>query len=214
MDKEELKARLYDHEDGWVERKTKNIKDEEILEALVGFANSVPPKEKGLLFIGVSDDGKPLGVDNPDKLQKKINRLSDWCYPGVEYQCQVITEDDFPIVAVIIEASDNRPHFAGPAYIRVGSQFRKASERKFNELIDRRIDIVNWILAERDADREVYIEDKRYSGAPRNLCKVKECNSQYAVFQVLPASDDLRSTPVSKISMSRNQGLAMFTIYP
>lgn len=214
MEIDELHARLEDHEDGWVERKTKNIKDEEILEALVGFANSVPVNENALLFIGVSDDGQLLGVDNPDRLQKKINRLSEWCYPDVQYQSQVITEADSAVVVVIIEPSNNRPHFAGPAYIRVGSQFRKASERKFKELIDRRIDIVNWILHERDADREVYLEDKRYQGAPRSRCKVKECNSQYAVFQILPANDDLRSAPVSKIVMSRNQGLAMFTIYP
>ena len=98
--------------------------------------------------------------------------------------------------------------------MRVGSQSQKASDKKFNELIDRRNDIVNWILAERDAGRDVYIEDKRYQGSPRSLCKVADCNSQFATFQVLPASDDFRSAPVSKILMSRNQGLAMFTIYP
>jgi len=35
MDIEELKRRLRDHEDGWVERKTKNIHREEICAALV-----------------------------------------------------------------------------------------------------------------------------------------------------------------------------------
>jgi hypothetical protein len=113
-----------------------------------------------------------------------------------------------------VAASPARPHFAGPAFVRVGSQSQKASEKKFNELIDRRNNLVNWILSERDQDRQVYIEDKRYAGAPRSLCKVKDCNSQFASFQVLPASDDFRYAPVEKISMSMNQGLAMFTIYP
>ena len=214
MEVDELRHRLQDNEDGWVERKSKNIKSDEICEALTGFANSLPLGQRGILFIGVADDGTPLGVDNPDGMQKKVEMRSKWCCPNVPYTARVFEESGLPIVAVIIEASSQRPHFAGPAFIRVGSQSKKASEDKFNELIDRRTDIVNWILAERDAGRDVYIEDKRHQGDPRNLCKVHDCNSQYAVFQVPPAVDDFRSAPISKILMSRNQGLAMFTIYP
>lgn len=214
MDKDELKGRLRDHEDGWVERKTKNIKDDEILEALVGFANSVPSREKGLLFIGVADDGKLLGVDNTDKLQKKIHQLAEWCYPPVLYQSQVIEEDNIHIVAVIIVASSEKPHFAGPAYIRVGSQFQKASPRLFRELIARTNDIVDAILNERDNNREVYIEDKTRHGMPRTLCKVADCNAHYASFQTVAAADDIRTFPVKKIYMTKNQGLAMFSIEP
>ena len=214
MEPDKLKERLRDHEDNWVERKTKNIKSEEICEALTGFANSLPLGQTGILFIGVHDDGRPLGVDDTDGMQKKVERWAKWCYPTVPFSARVIEDSGLHIVAVMVQASTQRPHFAGPAFIRNGSSFNRASESKFNELIDRRTDIVNWILNEKDAGREVYIEDKRYQGAPRNLCEVHECNSQYAVFQVLPASDDLRSAPVSKILMSRNQGLAMFTINP
>lgn len=214
MDTDELKTRLRNHEDGWVERKTKNIKSEEICEALVGFANSLPQGQKGILFIGVGNNGESLGVDDTDGMQKKVERWSKWCYPAVSYMARVVEDSGKHIVAVIVEASSERPHFAGPAFIRVGSQSQKASEKKFNELIDRRNNLVTWILNERDQGREVYIEDKRYHGAPRNLCKVADCNAQYATFQVLPASDDFRYAPVEKITMSRNQGLAMFTIYP
>ena len=214
MDIDELKRRLRDHEDGWIERKSKNIKSDEICEALVGFANSLPIGQKGILFIGVADDGKPLGVDNPDQMQKKVEMRSKWCYPPVPYTARVVEEAGLPIVAIIVEGSPDRPHFAGPAFVRVGSQSQKASEKRLNELIDRRTDIVNWILRERDLDHEVYIEDKRYQGSPRSLCKVVECNSQFATFRVLPASDEFRTAPVSKMLMSQNQGLAMFTIYP
>jgi hypothetical protein len=214
MDVDELRQRLRDHEDGWVERKSKNIKSDEICEALTGFANSLPLGQKGILFIGVADDGTPLGVDNPDNMQKKVDQRSKWCHPTVPYTARVFDQGGLAIVAVIVEASRDRPHFAGPAFVRVGSQSQKASDKKFNELIDRRNDIVNWILAERDAGRDVYIEDKRYQGSPRSMCRVADCNSQFATFQVLPASDDFRSAPISKILMSRNQGLAMFTIYP
>ena|ERR1700682_1172683 len=214
MEVDELRQRLKDHEDGWVERKSKNIKSDEICEALTGFANSLPLGQKGILFIGVADDGTPLGVDNPDSMQKKVEQRSKWCHPTVAHTARVFEESGLPIVAVIVEASPERPHFAGPAFIRVGSQSQKASDRKFNELIDRRNDIVNWILSERDEGREVYIEDKRYQGSPRSLCQVADCNSQFATFQVLPTSDDFRSAPVSKILMSRNRGLTMFTIYP
>jgi predicted HTH transcriptional regulator len=103
MEVDELSQRLKDHEDGWIERKTKNIKDAEILEALVGFANSVPIGQQGLLVIGVSDDGKPLGVDNADKLQKKIHRLSEWCYPieslAVSISCSHLAQEHLDTVA-------------------------------------------------------------------------------------------------------------------
>ena len=214
MDIDELKARMRDHEVGWVERKSKNIKSDEICEALVSFANSLPVGQVGVLFIGVADDGKPIGVDNPDSMQKKVELRSKWCYPPVPYTARVFEEAGLPIVAIIIEGSSDRPHFAGPAFIRVGSQSQKASAKRLNELIDRRTNIVSWILRERDSDHDVYIEDKRYPGAPRSICKVVDCNSQFATFRVLPASDDFRSAPVSKILMSQNQGLAMFTIYP
>jgi len=148
MEPNELKERLRDHEDGWVERKTKNIKDEEILEALVGLANSVPVGQHGLLVIGVSDDGKFVGVDNTDKPQKKIHRLSEWCFPTVEYQARVLEEFGLHVVVVMIPANKERPHFAGPAYVRIGSQFQKSSQKKFNELIDRRNNLVDWILTE------------------------------------------------------------------
>ncbi|HEV7746139.1 MAG TPA: ATP-binding protein [Pyrinomonadaceae bacterium] len=214
MDKEKLKSRLRDHEYGWVERKTQNIQSDEILEALVGFANSVPKGEKGLLFIGVGDDGSLLDVDNTDKLQKKIHRLAEWCYPPVIYQCQVVEENNIHVVAVIIEASLEKPHFAGPAYIRVGSQFQKASPRLFRELIARTNNMVDAILNERDNNREVYIEDKTRHGMPRTLCKVVDCNPHFATFQTVAAADDIRTAPVDKIYMTMNQGLAMFSIEP
>ena len=147
MDKAELRARLRDHEDGWVERKTKNIKSDEICEALTGFANSLPPGEKGILFVGVSNDGQPLGVDDTDGMQKKVDQRSKWCYPPVPYTARVFEESGVNIVAVIVEASKERPHFAGPAFIRAGSQNKKASPEKFNELIDRRISVVDAMIS-------------------------------------------------------------------
>jgi hypothetical protein len=39
---------------------------------------------------------------------------------------------------VIFPHSKKRPHFAGPAYVRVGSESIPATEQKFNELIARR----------------------------------------------------------------------------
>lgn len=212
MDKDELKARLRRHEDGWVERKTKNIKSDEICEALVGFANSLPAGQQGILFIGVSNEGNALGVDDTDGMQKKIEQRSKWCHPPVAYTARVFEDSGVHIVAVIVEGSTDRPHFAGPAFIRVGSQSKKASADKFNELIDRRNSVVNAILQERDLNHEVYIEDKRLHGSPRTLCKVADCNPHFATFRTVAAADDLRTAPVSKILISMNQGLIMFTI--
>ena len=58
-----------------------------------------------------------------------------------------------------------------------------------------------------------YIEDKRYSGALRSLCKVKDCDAHVVTFDVMRPPEG-ESASVSKIHISRNQGLIMFTISP
>jgi hypothetical protein len=132
----ELKSRLRDEEDNFVERKPERASDREIRKTIVAFANSIQPGETGILFIGVSDDGETLGVSNTDSLQKKVRRIvEDDCYPAIEFTTTAITEADKDIVAVIIGYSTKRPHFAGKAYIRVGSESLEASAAIYNQLI-------------------------------------------------------------------------------
>src|SRR5438270_3560686 len=140
MTDEELKCRLSDFEDGWTERK-ENIKGtDDIRKTLVAFANSVPDGDEAVLFVGVADDGNITGVENPEKTQNSISKTaSEWCYPPIKHTVRVIGANGKRVIAVMVQASHNKPHFAGPAFIRSGSQSKKASEEVFNQLVASRI---------------------------------------------------------------------------
>ena len=49
-------------------------------------------------------------------------------------------------LAVIVRGSENRPHFAGPSYIRDGTQTKEASGEQFTRLIAERSSKAREIL--------------------------------------------------------------------
>jgi predicted HTH transcriptional regulator len=88
---EQLLERLKDPEDLLTERKSQGVSNEDICKTLVAFANSVPDDRHGILFVGISDKGDLAGVENPDKLQKDIQRLAETrCYPPISVQCRQV----------------------------------------------------------------------------------------------------------------------------
>jgi len=131
----EAMRRLRTPEDGFTERKQEGVKPEEVRRTLVAFANSVPEGERAFLYLGVTDGGEVVGVRSPDELQKRIRTAAAACYPAIVYQGFVLDEGDKQVVAIAVEASQNRPHFAGRAFVRQGSVSVTASERVFEELI-------------------------------------------------------------------------------
>ena len=136
MTPQALLERLNNHEDGFTERKTEAAKPAEFKRTLVAFANSVSEGQTAVLFIGVADDGRMIGVANPDSLQKKLGEIAaKGCYPPVKCQSQVITVDGRSVVAVLVETSMERPHFAGQAFVRRGSESVVASMDVYGELI-------------------------------------------------------------------------------
>ncbi len=70
MTPSDLLERLNDNEDGFTERKTEAAKPLEFRQTLVAFANSVPEGQLAVLFIGVANNGKVVGVTNSDSLQR------------------------------------------------------------------------------------------------------------------------------------------------
>lgn len=108
MKDEEIKRRLTDLEDGWTERKLQTVGGDDVRKALVAFANSLPDGEEALLFIGVTDDGTAVGVDNPDNTQKNVRRWADWCYPAIRHTSRVIESGGKHVVAVIVQPDSVR----------------------------------------------------------------------------------------------------------
>jgi hypothetical protein len=141
-----LLLRMKATEDQFVERKT-TADRKDWLKTAVAFANSTRESFDSILFIGVYDSGQiELHNNDLDTLQKTLRKELANAYPPIEYQSVAIQENGRHALAVIIPASKNRPHFAGPSYIRAGSETVMASEKQFNELIARRSSVVNKIL--------------------------------------------------------------------
>lgn len=204
---DELRKRLRDREDGWTERKSKGVSTEDITKTVVAFANSLPDGHQGILFIGVSDkSGDVEGVDDTDSLQKRIRHAAEKrAYPPiyVGHNCRVLNESGKDVVAVIVEASRNRPHFAGPAYVRVGSESIEATAQQFDLLIASRTSVARRIIEAMQKDETVLIDETR-SGYHRHRaqCKVVDCNPHYATFRSIQGGADIYSCSLSNITAS------------
>ena len=122
-------------EDNFVERKPQSVKGHELRQTLVAFSNSLPETETAVLFIGVDDKTGALGVDDPEKVQRRVGEAGEECYPGIRPAMSVLDLDGKRVVAVEIAHSKDKPHFAGPAYIRSGSRSLKASDSLYRDLL-------------------------------------------------------------------------------
>jgi hypothetical protein len=145
---EELLLSLRNFEDNFVERKTSSD-SRDWLKTAVAFANSTPTGYPAVLFIGVRDDGTPDGhAANLDTLQRTLAEKLSVARPPIYWFCRVLAVDAQQVLAVIIPGSESRPHFAGPAYVRVGAQTVDGSEEKLAELIAQRnskaYEILKW----------------------------------------------------------------------
>lgn len=214
MDDDQLRARLYDKEDGWTERKSKGVSRQDLARTIIAFANSLSDGSQGVLFIGIRDsDGIVEGVDETDKRQKEIRRIaSERIYPPIHlgHNCRVIKEDGKDVIAVIVEASQKRPHFAGPSYVRIGSESVEASYKQFEQLIASRSSIARRILDAMTRDETILVEeDRSHRIHHRAQCKVVECNPDFATFR---SQSDTYSAPLSQITASY-EGVMNMTLF-
>ncbi len=133
-----LLARLGQSEDPWVERK-QSLDEQKVRRTVVGFANTLGEGQTAVMFIGADNKGQHKGVGDADDAQKKIRGILERCYPPINYQTHVLPVEvegnRIEIVAILVPCSKDRPHFAGPAYVRRGSETVEASHEQFLELI-------------------------------------------------------------------------------
>jgi predicted HTH transcriptional regulator len=118
-----LMSRVTDLEDQFTERKLEGAGGSEFKKTIVAFANSLPANRTGVLFVGITDAGKMVGVENSDSLQRNIRRLAEnECYPAIYVDMMALNVGGRIVVAVSVSPSTLKPHFAGAAYIRRGSE--------------------------------------------------------------------------------------------
>jgi predicted HTH transcriptional regulator len=123
----DILLRLTNTEDSTVERKAaSDYRD--CLKTAVAFSNSLPFGDPGVIFVGVFDDGRIQENHNLDSLQKKVSEEINKIYPPIYPQQKVFKgKGGRNFLAVIVRGSLDRPHFAGQAFIRAGSENDGAS---------------------------------------------------------------------------------------
>ncbi len=193
-----LLARLSNAEDSFTERKLEGVSSEDIARTIIGFANSVPLNESGVLFLGIGDKGHIAGVSNPDSLQKTIRQICEnKCFPRIEATCAVLEVRKNDHIASVLAAevpfSNRAPHFMGPAFLRVGSETVKVSEQQYDDLFTRRCTKTRQLLDWKNQIITVIVRGKKL-GETKRLgtnyrgsyeCRITECTPHYARFDLL-----------------------------
>jgi hypothetical protein len=139
MDEPDLLRLLQSAEHTFAERKT--IGDNrDWLKTVVGFANTLETNQTGVLFIGVTDKGEiEETAASLDKLQRTISEKLQSAYPPIYYTTRIVEHEGRRCLAVEVPGSPNKPHYAGPPYLRDGSQTVIAKAEQHESLLALRI---------------------------------------------------------------------------
>lgn len=220
MDDKALLVRLKDHEDGFTERKPEGAgsANAELRKTLVAFANSVPEGKTAILFIGISDTGTLLGIKNPDSLQKTIREVSERdCFPPITCQIRIFESEGKSLLAALVTASKDRPHFSGPAYVRVGAESVKASPKVYDELIASRNTKAGKILRIKDEHQHIafrcFERDKwlRQRQVFSIECQIEECDG-HSVSMYEMASGRHFSVPLEEMTIYHDHAKRMMVL--
>jgi hypothetical protein len=208
---EDIVFRLAAFEDSFVERKTaSDAKD--WLKTVVAFANSAPVGAPAILFIGVRNDGSIEDAVNFDSLQRTLSEKLASAYPAIYYLPKVIQNGGKQFLAVIVPGSQNRPHFAGQAFIREGSKTVVSSESQFETLVAERSskvrEISKWkgkeITFQRSTEKNmmsaVHYLEASHDG--RLVGTVVDCNQFYVTAESPKTGRGLISFPLETVEIN------------
>lgn len=207
---QDILLRLAAFEDAFVERKTAND-SRDWLKTVVAFANTAPVGMPAILFIGVRDNGEIEGNANLDSLQKTLSEKLALAYPPIYYLPKVLQHDGKQFLAVIVPGSPERPHFAGPAYIRDGSQSVPSSAKQFDLLIAERSSKVREILKWKNKAVTFRLSAQKNmqvvmalgtSGGGTLAGTVVDCNQFYLTVESIFEKNSLISFPVNAIDIN------------
>jgi Putative DNA-binding domain len=195
---DELIRKVSDTENNFIERKTCSNTDGWVKTA-VAFANSCPIGQPGILYVNVDDGGEvisqPAGYDF-EKLQKSISKKILEAWPPIYFVTHVLNKNGLEFVAVVIWGSPLRPHFSGPAYVRVGPETRDASDEEYDKLIAQRSSKVRALL--KLVGKTVYWESLSPTAGNANGT-VLDCNQ---FFVTIDGGTYQRCFPVDWITIS------------
>jgi ATP-dependent DNA helicase RecG len=113
------------------------VEKRSIAEAVCGMLNS----EGGCVVVGVSDDGRVLGIDNPDTLVEEIDGyIQQRISPSAP--CAVISSEskDHSVLLIDVPSGSRIPYvIEGKVFVRVGAENRGANAEDIERLIQKRL---------------------------------------------------------------------------
>lgn len=129
---------LSDTEHQFLERKSASDKVG-WLKTVVALANSTPVGYPAVLYIGVNDKGEITGLKDVEAILKSFSDVIDKAVWPPDYTLpKTVSRAGKVCLAVIIPGSEERPHFAGKSYVRLGTQTKEASEPQFDQIVAQR----------------------------------------------------------------------------
>ncbi|MFZ1084819.1 MAG: ATP-binding protein [Terracidiphilus sp.] len=203
MSDDTLLSRLRNEEDHFVERKTtSDIND--CVKTVVAFANSAPIGMPCVLYVGAYYDGsfEQKTIDF-DSIQKSLNNKLKSVYPRVPYVARVLNSGVNQVLAVIVVGSEFRPHFAGPSYIRIGSESKEATTEQLSLLIAQRSS--KFYRISLDIGKQATIKTKNIFGnntfsEMQDIASIVDCNESWITVQFDGTRID--SYPLSSVELS------------
>lgn len=126
-------------ESEFVELKSVVVSD--ICKEIIAFANT----KGGTLYIGVADNGTPIGVEDPDQVILQLNnKVRDSIKPDVtmfvRYETQMI--DEKQIIAVTVQKGTDRPYYLSSkglkpsgVFVRNGTSSDPATDTSIRKMI-------------------------------------------------------------------------------
>jgi ATP-dependent DNA helicase RecG len=136
----ELAQLLDDLESDRVERKESASDGDRVRQAICAFANDLPDhRQPGVLFIGVDDKGRPVGLSITDQLLQNLGSIradgNILPLPSLTVQKRTLRGQD--VAVVLVQPADAPPvRLKGTVWVRVGPRRAIASpdeERRLNE---------------------------------------------------------------------------------
>jgi|SRR5215469_6171507 len=206
---EDILLRLVNTEDSTVERKTaSDYRD--CRKTAVAFSNSLPVGDPGIIFVGVWDDGTPEERNNLESLQKKVSEELNRIYPPIYPQIKVMKKGGREFLAIIVRGSENRPHFAGQAFIRDGTRSVPSSEKLFESLIAERTskvrEIRKWrgraVTVDCTLPKNPYAAHVLGTSTGKLTGTIVECNQFYVTFESVSKKGSLISFPLRQIEIN------------
>ncbi len=99
---------------------------------IIAFANAAG----GVIYIGVNDSGKLVGVEITNRLKSQIIDIAHHCDPSIHVQIKEFHEEG--VLAVYVESGDNKPYRCKDGFfIRNGPSSQKLKRDEIIEMVNR-----------------------------------------------------------------------------